>query len=168
LRRIPPPKAASERTWIDALHENLSSSVKPQSGHTSGVRRTVSQVARGLPYGQAPRHRITPSVRAAGTGNRFRLSTDPKRRFCEWVRTPRCFRRDTRCPSYHPRARQRASDCQPKRGESHAKTLRPRARSGRTTRLLLAARSQAWGFKSLACHAPGPTQLGRPPEPFPG
>jgi hypothetical protein len=65
-------------------------------------------------------------------------------------KTPRCFRRDLNCPSYHPRTRQRASDSQPER-ES---TLRP---FGLTlalvvTRLLLAARSQTRGFESLACH----------------
>jgi hypothetical protein len=65
-------------------------------------------------------------------------------------KTPRCFRRDLNCPSYHPRTRQRASDSQPEREF----TLRP---FGLTlalvvTRLLLAARSQTRGFRTLACH----------------
>src|SRR5262249_13143932 len=70
------------------------------------------------------------------------------------------------CPSYHPRTHQRASDGRPER-EIPRRDLRPRARPGHKTRLLLAARSRARGFESLACQAPDPTHLGRPPEHLP-
>ena len=160
-----PPRAASGKTFTNAFHKNLSPSVQPYCGYTSGVRRAVSPVARDLPYGQDPRHRITPSVRAAGTGNRFRLPTDPKRHFCEWVKTPRCFRRDLMCLSYHPRARQRASDGQPERGVPTPRPFGPALAPVRKTRLLLEARSQTRGLESLACLAPGPTSWADPPSP---